>query len=116
MKIDYGLIGQRIKQKRKASHKTQDNLAEALGVSVGYISQVERGVTKISLDTLAEIATFLECDITELIMGTAPRQADYLTRELGCTFNLMDSRQRTMLLDIANVILRRGSESLFPHL
>ncbi len=114
MKINYRLIGQRVKQKRKTSQKTQDKLAEALGVSVGYISQVERGVTKISLDTLAEIATILQCDVTELIVGSAPRQEEYLTRELTAVYKMMDAQQKTMLLDIANIIVRRGCDSLSP--
>ena len=54
MNVDYGAIGQRIKQVRRSRDMTQERLAEALSVSVGYISQIERGVTKINLDTLAE--------------------------------------------------------------
>lgn len=108
MKINYGLIGQRVKQKRKASHKTQDNMAETLSVSVGYISQIERGVTKISLDTLAEIATFLQCDVAELIVGTTPRHEEYLTRELNALYQKMNAEQKAMLLDIANIIIRRS--------
>ena len=45
MSVDYQLIGRRISQYRRAERKTQENLAEGLGVSVGYISQIERGVT-----------------------------------------------------------------------
>ena len=50
--MDYGAIGQRIKQVRRSRDMTQERLAEALSVSVGYISQIERGVTKINLDWL----------------------------------------------------------------
>ena len=57
MNVDYSAIGQRIKRSRRARGMTQEHLAEALTVSVGYISQIERGVTKISLDTLAAVAT-----------------------------------------------------------
>ena len=59
MAVDYAVIGRRIKLKRKRLGKTQDDVAEALSVSVGYISQIERRATKISLDTLSEIANFL---------------------------------------------------------
>lgn len=52
MSVDYRIIGQRIKIKRKSIRKTQDHVAEALSVSVGYISQIECGVTKVNLDTL----------------------------------------------------------------
>ncbi|HIU48528.1 MAG TPA: helix-turn-helix transcriptional regulator [Candidatus Avimonoglobus intestinipullorum] len=46
MSIDYSLIGARIQARRKQMHLTQEQLAEALSVSVGYISQVERGTPR----------------------------------------------------------------------
>ena len=58
--IDYILIGKRIKAARKALGMTQEKLAEELDVSIGYISQVERGVTKISLDLLGALSSILK--------------------------------------------------------
>lgn len=104
MRVDYFSIGRRIKARRKEQKKTQENLAEALLVSVGYISQIERGVTKISLDTLAEIATQLGCDLPELVSGVAMRREEYLDRELGELHAHMNARQRKMLLEIAEII------------
>ena len=46
MHVDYKLIGGRIKERRKARGMTQEQLAEALSVTVGYVSQMERGVTR----------------------------------------------------------------------
>ena len=46
MSIDYKLLGERIKQQRRIKGTTQENFAEYLNVSVGYISQIERGITK----------------------------------------------------------------------
>ena len=63
MNIDYKLVGERIKRARKSKGITQENMAERLNVSIGYVSQVERGVTKISLDLLVAISIILECDI-----------------------------------------------------
>ena len=53
MSVDYAAIGQRIKGRRREQKRTQEWLAEQLQVSVGYISQIERGVTKVNLDTLS---------------------------------------------------------------
>ena len=55
MAVDFFTIGQRIQKRRKMLRKTQEQMAEALSVSVGYVSQLERGVTKNSMDTLTEI-------------------------------------------------------------
>lgn len=72
--MDYGAIGQRIKQVRRSRDMTQERLAEALSVSVGYISQIERGVTKINLDTLAAVAAHLNCELSELVTGVSVLQ------------------------------------------
>lgn len=50
MSIDYKLLGNRIKEQRIAKGTTQEHFAEQMDVSVGYVSQMERGITKISLE------------------------------------------------------------------
>ena len=107
MSIDYRVIGQRIKRRRKVLNKTQDNLAEALSVSVGYISQIERGVTRPNLDTLGRIAAYLDCDLSELVTGVTTAQSGYLQGELQKICTDMTETQRSMLLEIAQVIADR---------
>lgn len=103
--IDYRQIGVHIRTTRKSAGRTQENLAEALLVSVGYISQLERGVTKISLDTLSNIAAFLDCDLTSLLTGVSPQRGDYLYAEFSAAYNAMDDEKRRLLLAIAQCIL-----------
>lgn len=105
LKIDYATIGSRIKRRRKQIKKTQEDLAEHLSVSVGYISQVERGVTKISLDTLSEISVWMDCDLAELVTGTSPNQKNYLDREFSEVYRRLRSDQKKMLIEIALVML-----------
>lgn len=102
---NYGTIGQRIKQVRRSRDMTQERLAEALSVSVGYISQIERGVTKINLDTLAAVAAHLNCELSELVTGVSVLQGRYLEGELAQLVDQMDGRQRKMLLEVAKLIL-----------
>ena len=106
MNVDYFAIGQRIKQVRRDRGMTQERLAEALSVSVGYISQIERGVTKISLETLAAVAACLACDLSELATGVAVTQEHYLDRELAQLTARMDGRQKKLLHDLARLILK----------
>lgn len=67
MPANYKIIGNRIQLKRKSHNITQEQMAEHLDVTSGYISQIERGVTKVNLDMLSSIAEYLNCDITEFI-------------------------------------------------
>lgn len=105
MQIDYKLIGQRIKDKRKKAGFTQDFLAEKLDVSIGYISQVERGITKISLDLLARISTVLDCDIAEFVVGSAPGGNGYLSDELGEKLQRLTPKERKLLLGISELLM-----------
>ncbi len=104
MYIDYKVIGHRIKDSRRKQNLTQDALAEKLNVSVGYISQVERGITKISLDLLANISTILNCDMGELVSGTPHDGKDYLTDEFIKEFYELNSKERKIVLELITIL------------
>lgn len=103
MNIDYCLIGSRIKKIRKSQNMTQEILAEKLDVSIGYISQVERGITKISLDLLGAISNILHCDVSDFIKESALHSKDYLLDEIGTELRLMDDKGRKTVLKIIKV-------------
>lgn len=103
MNVDYKLIGERIKQARKAKDITQEHLAEKLGVSIGYVSQVERGITKISLDLLGAVSGILETDIATLVTGSAVHTNEYLESELLNKLRKLDRSKRRFLLEIINL-------------
>jgi len=59
-------LGQRIAALRKAKKLTQEQLAEALGCSVEFISLVERGVNAPSVAGLEKFANVLKVEVKEL--------------------------------------------------
>ena len=65
--IDYKSLGRRICYYRKQKGLTQAAFSELLDVSESYISQIERGISKVSLTRLDKIADVLEVDIALLI-------------------------------------------------
>lgn len=71
-------LGQRIRKRRQRLSMTLQALSNACGVSVGYLSQVERDNAVPTLGTLAEIAAALDVGIDHFI--ATPRQADSVTR------------------------------------
>ncbi len=100
MNIDYKLIGDRVKRARKSAGITQEVLAEKLNVSIGYISQVERGITKISLDLLGAISTVLCCDVAEFISESAVNSNDYMESEIINEIRRLDNKKRKYILEI----------------
>ena len=67
MTINYSLIGNRIKAARKAKGLSQSELSELIDRSVGYMSYIETGSKKPSLETLIQIANAVDVTIDELL-------------------------------------------------
>lgn len=104
MSIDFYTLGQRIQKKRKSQNKTQENLAEAISVTVGYVSQIERGITKVNLETLSCIAEYLCCDISEFLSDTVKKTDNYLSEEFSSVLKNLNSNNRKILLEVAQVL------------
>jgi len=59
-------LGRRIAELRRSKKLTQEQLAEAVGRSVDFISLVERGVNAPSVAGLADFARVLKVEVREL--------------------------------------------------
>lgn len=57
-------VGQEIKDLRKASNVTLNKLSEATGLSKGYLSQIERGISSPSIKALHSISRALGVNIS----------------------------------------------------
>ena len=106
MSVDFKLLGSRIKQTRKNFGKTQEWLAEQLDVSVGYISQIERGITKVNLETLGEICTVLNGDMAYLVSGIAKNQSGYLRDEISEKFESLTERDKKLVVSLIDSMLK----------
>jgi len=71
--IDLETIGRRIRRLRLASEMRQEDLAERANLTAGFISQVERGKTSISIDSLMMILDALNIHISEFFRPTEER-------------------------------------------
>lgn len=61
-------FGKRVRQIRRQRDMTQEQLAEAVGVSAEFISNVERGINAPSFDTLEKLAEALNVAPVELFI------------------------------------------------
>ena len=53
------MVGEKIRKLRKEKKLTLKDIAEATGLSIGYISQLERGAVEPSLSSLRKVSEFL---------------------------------------------------------
>lgn len=68
--LDYKRIGARLKQLREQKGLSRGQIADALNVSDGFISQIERGVSGITLETAATLSLLYHVPIDDLILDT----------------------------------------------
>lgn len=67
--IDYKAFGDRIRTERKNSGKTQQGLADAIGVSPAFLGHLEHGRRTISLETLVALCNELRISPNYLFHG-----------------------------------------------
>ena len=60
-------VGERIKNARKSRKLSQEDLGNYLGIGKSSISEWESGKRQIPMDTLEEIATYLEVSVPHLM-------------------------------------------------
>lgn len=69
--VDYGEMGARIRQVRKAKNWSQDVLAKKCGISMSFLGHIERGTRIMSLETFVSICSALHVGADELLWGVA---------------------------------------------
>ena len=106
MEIDYKVIGQRIREARKAKGWSQDKLSEEMDVTVVYISRVERGRSEINLKRLVQISEVLGVGIEYLITGSIVGDKRYLDKELYETLVSCTPSKQRLIYNIAQIVSR----------
>lgn len=77
-------IGERIKKSREAANYTQEIFAEYIGVSIQYVSDLERGVVGTSIPTLIKICDTLNVSSDYLLYGKNPQtDTSYIISKLN---------------------------------
>jgi transcriptional regulator with XRE-family HTH domain len=83
MQLDYKKLGKRIKLAREKKNLTQEQLAEIVGVSNNYISNIERKYSKPSLETLIKICNALEVTPDYVLLDSIYTSKEYIKDEIA---------------------------------
>ena len=71
-------LGEKLRLRRKELKLSMKEVAISCGLSIGFISQVERGLTSPSLTSLTSIANFLKSDVSNFL--SQPKSKSSITR------------------------------------
>jgi transcriptional regulator with XRE-family HTH domain len=123
-KVDGSSIGERIRTIRQAKSLTQEELASRAGLTKGFISQVERNITSLSVESLLGIldaldqkaSTFFDEGFDEKIVFGKDDRVE-LEKEHGAKFEILVPAAQNRLMDLALLTLFPGemTEEEEPH-
>lgn len=99
-------LGKRIRQERKKSNLTQEQLAELVNVSATYIGFIERGERTLSLSTLVHIANVLGVSVDYLLCDSVTPKASSQELLLLKLFSSATPKERETILELVKVLLR----------
>ena len=106
MKTDYAFIGEQIKFWRQQRSLTQEQLAEKVELTPGFISLIETGKKRASLETLLSICSALNITTNDLLVGNQIIQSsDYNTEFSEMTVKLNES-ERHLVFEITKAVCK----------
>lgn len=104
MTLDFKPIGKRIFNLRRERNITQEQLAELVNLSVTQVSKLENGKSRLSLDSLINIATVLDASTDEILFGRIQAGADHRYDEVLDIFSDCDKTELRILIQTSRQI------------
>ena len=117
-------IGERIRNLRELSNLTQEELAERANLTKGFISQIERDLTSISLDSLIQILEAMDENLSDFFRETTEEKIVYreedrvaIEKEKIDKFELLIPGSTNRRLEPILLTLRKGQTTPMerPH-
>lgn len=95
----YAEVGRQIRARRRQQSLTLEDLSELSGLHASYIGQIERGIKKSSLRTIALLAASLGVTTAKLFLLGTSRDARTSPHALVAAVRLNTAAERRLLLD-----------------
>ena len=103
--LDYKIIGSRLQKARKDKGLSQQNLSDQLGLSIAFLSRVERGSTNINLKRLSQICNILGVNEVQILNGTSQESKEYLTNDFKELLDKCTDKQKKLIYEVAKTII-----------
>lgn len=100
-------IGLRLKQIRKEQNMTQEKISEILGISQKHYSEVERGITGLSIKHYIQISDTLNVSLDYILKGTLPKtmlSAQKINAQINEIFYESSDYTRKQMLRLLQIV------------
>ena len=98
--LDYRIIGERLKAKRKSSGLTQEEVAELVNITVVYLSKIENGHVRPTLDLLCQICEIVGLDLGDLFSSVSTNSDAYQNEKVVQLFNACSPAVKPIALEL----------------
>ena len=102
--MDYYQIGQRIRKIRKAKGRSQETLAEKIGISTTHMIHIETANTKLNLPVFVAIAEALEVQADTLLNDAPSYSIDTSVQDIIETMHGCTSQQARVITDLVRTV------------
>lgn len=105
--MDTSLFGKRLHEQRMSKGWTLEKLASITELTPNYLSAVERGVKKPSLDTFIGLAEALDVSADYLIRDSSENSSlSVVNDEIHARLSKLTPSQRNAVTDILDILLK----------
>lgn len=98
--VDYKVIGARIRAKRLQAKMTQEFVSESVGITSVYLSKIENGKVRPTIDTLSAICDTVNCDLGAVFMNTSSASNQYENETVVKLFHACRAEVKPIALNL----------------
>ena len=99
-------LGKRIREARKQKSLPQQQLAEALGITDVYVSEIERGNKMPSIPLFIDIVEVLDISADYLLRDNISSGNPYVYNEFTERLDRLTPKQRKAAVDLLDVLIK----------
>jgi transcriptional regulator with XRE-family HTH domain len=103
-KLNYALLGKRIRERRKSLKMTQEDIAEKAGISIKHISKIETGKSPPSLACFVSIANALDTTLDRLLMDNLTENTAQVLEEVKIIFDDFSPIETHIAVDLLKAL------------
>jgi len=119
-------LGKKIKELRLSKQLTLKDLSNATGLSIGFLSQLERGLTTVALDSLSEIASVMDVGLSyfinekkskdEIVLRSYEKEVFQINHNRFVHYNLTNNlSDKVMLPRFIEILPMETIEDISPY-
>ena len=104
LKVDYVAIGNKLRAQRKRLGYTQEQVAEAIGITPAFMGHIERGERGMALDTLLHLCNFYHITMDYLWSDTLPPDEQQMAAQIAVMLKDKTPEQQAAVMDIVRTV------------